>query len=80
ACVFVAERDCMVTGRAAAAEASVVLVPRLTLSKAASSEKSSAEAFLYTQFRLADQTRFWEMWVRRDGGSGLAKSVFRQGA
>lgn len=65
ACVIVEKRNCHADGAAAAHEASVVFVPRLDLDPSTAAAKSSAEALLYTKFKLAERTALWEVWVRR---------------
>ncbi len=76
ACVLAPTRECKPDGRAAAAEAGVVFVPRVDLTAAAQAEKERSEALLYTEFKLAEQTAFWEIWVRRSaprGASGASR-------
>ncbi|MEO1015397.1 MAG: hypothetical protein AAFX08_09460 [Pseudomonadota bacterium] len=68
ACVLAPTRDCRPDGRAAAADARIVLVPRVDLTPAAKAEKERSEALLYTQFKLAERTPAWEIWVRRSEG------------
>jgi len=66
ACVFIAENNCYANGTAAAGAASIVLAPRLDLDPATVLAKGRAEAFLYSEFKLVNQSSLWEMWVRRD--------------
>lgn len=73
ACVIPGRRACHATGPDAASEASVVLVPRLDLDPASKAAKGKAEALLYTEFRLVDQTPLWEIWVRR--GASLPAEI-----
>ncbi|MBI1393216.1 MAG: hypothetical protein GC152_10800 [Alphaproteobacteria bacterium] len=79
ACVFAGGRRCRSDARAAAADASVVFVPRLDLSEATRKQKDHAEAFLYTEFKLAERTQFWELWVRRGALIPDAAIEFGQG-
>lgn len=65
ACILGEKRPCHADSNKAAADASVVFVPRLNLGQKASEAKGRAEALLYTQFRLVEETPFWEIWVRR---------------
>ena len=72
ACVIAENRGCRADSNDAAADASVVFVPRLDLGPRALAAKASAEALLYTEFKLAEETPFWEIWVRRNtADSGL---------
>ncbi len=66
ACVIAGNRDCHADSNDAAATASVVFVPRLDLGPAALAAKGRAEALLYTEFKLEEETPFWEIWVRRN--------------
>lgn len=65
ACVLAERRRCHADGPAAAAVANVVFVPRLELDPATTAAKGRAEAMLYTEFKLVEQTAFWEIWIRR---------------
>ena len=65
ACVLALSRKCHADGRKAADAASVVFAPRLDLDKATAEINDRAEALLYTEFKLAEQTLFWDVWVRR---------------
>ncbi len=65
ACVLAAMRTCRQTGKQAANDANVVFVPRIDLDPATITMKASAEALLYTEFKLTERTQFWEVWVRR---------------
>lgn len=67
ACVIGDDRACHADSNAAAAAAGIVFVPRLDLGAEASKAKGSAEALLYTEFKLVEETPFWEIWVRRGG-------------
>ena len=71
ACVIAENRGCRADSNDAAADASVVFVPRLDLGPRALAAKGRAEALLYTEFRLAEETPFWEIWVRRNAANGL---------
>ena len=66
ACVIADRRRCRADGPAAATRANVVFVPRLELDPATTQAKGRTEALLYTEFKLAEQTPFWEIWVRRE--------------
>ncbi len=65
ACVLAERRHCRPDGRAAAEDAKVVFVPRFDLDAGTSEIKGRSEALLYTEFKLAEQTAFWDIWVRR---------------
>lgn len=65
ACVLVSAKPCVSDGKVAATAANVVFVPRLDLDPATKAVKASAEALLYTEFKLAERTRAWDVWVRR---------------
>lgn len=65
ACVIAGRRDCAKNGRAAAARAQIVLVPRFELDGAGADVAGSAEALLYTEFRRLDGTPQWDVWIRR---------------
>ena len=73
ACVLAKRKLCHADGPAAATAANVVFVPRLDLDPATKEAKGRAEALLYTEFRLVDQTALWEVWVRR--GSAAPASL-----
>lgn len=75
ACVLAAQRKCYVNGEAAASAANVVFVPRLDLDPATAAAKASAEVLLYTEFKLAERTALWEIWVRR--GSPIPNNLLR---
>ena len=49
----------------AAAAAGIVFVPRFDLGAEALKAKGRAEALLYTEFKLVEETPFWEIWERR---------------
>jgi len=66
ACVLADRRECQADGPAAANKAKVVFVPRLEMDAKTAEAKGRAEALLYTQFKLVEQTALWEIWVRRD--------------
>ncbi len=66
ACVIAEARGCRADSNDAAAKASVVFVPRLDLGPGALAAKGRAEALLYTEFKLQEETPFWEIWVRRN--------------
>ncbi len=68
ACVIATSRPCRAGGAEAVDSASVVLVPRLDLDPATAAAKGKAEALLYTEFRLAELTPLWEIWIRRGAG------------
>jgi hypothetical protein len=65
ACIIANRRACSADGRAAAERAKVVLVPRLDLGGATTAIKDRSEALLYTEFKMAEVTPLWEIWVRR---------------
>lgn len=65
ACVIAGRRDCARDGRAAAARAKIVFVPRADFDAAGAALKGRSEAMLYTEFRKIDQTADWDIWVRR---------------
>ena len=65
ACVIAGRRDCARDGRAAAARAKIVFVPRIDLDAASAALKGRSEALLYTEFRKVDETPDWDIWVRR---------------
>ena len=65
ACVIAEKRACRADGEKAADAAKVVFVPRLDLDPATAAAKGRAEALLYTEFRLVEQTALWDIWVRR---------------
>ena len=69
ACIFIVESNCYADGTAAAGAANVVLAPRLDLDPATVLAKGRAEALLYSEFKLVNQSALWEMWVRRDAPS-----------
>jgi len=73
ACVIAEKRPCRASGAEAASEANVVFAPRLDLDPATAEAKSSAEALLYTEFKLVEQTALWDIWVRR--GAILPREV-----
>lgn len=72
ACLLADKRSCRADSNDAVSTASVVFVPRLTLGPSADAAKGRAEAELYTQFTLVEQTPFWEIWVRRGAGQAGA--------
>lgn len=65
ACVIAGNRRCRADGTTAASAANVVFVPRLDLDPATMRAKARAEALLITEFKLIEQTPFWDIWVRR---------------
>ncbi len=65
ACVIAGRRACAVDGKAAAARAKVVLVPRVDLDPASAAMAGKAEALLYTEFRRLNETPHWDVWLRR---------------
>ena len=69
ACIFIAESNCYADGTKAAGAANIVLAPRLDLDPASVLAKGRAEALLYSEFKLVNQSPLWEMWVRRDAPS-----------
>lgn len=75
ACVIAEGRPCAADGPRAARESEIVLVPRLDLDRATAEAKARAEVLLYTDFRLAEQTDLWDVWVRRNASlpSDLSK-------
>lgn len=73
ACVLVPGRACHKDGMTAASAAEVVFVPRLDLDPATDAARDRSEALLYTEFRLAAETPFWDVWVRR--GAALPSGV-----
>jgi hypothetical protein len=75
ACVLAERRQCEATGDAAASLANVVFVPRLDLDPATTAAIGRAEALLYTEFKLVEQTPVWEIWVRR--GATVPASLLR---
>ncbi len=64
-CVIAGRRDCAADGRAAAARANIVFVPRIDLGAASAALLGRSEALLYTEFRKVDETPNWDIWVRR---------------
>lgn len=66
ACVIAEKRACRASGPQAASDAKVVFAPRLDLDPASAAAKGSAEALLYTEFKLVQQTALWDIWVRRE--------------
>jgi hypothetical protein len=66
ACVLAEERACRADSNDAAASANVVFVPRLDIGPGAIDAKGRAEALLYTEFKMVEETPFWEIWVRRN--------------
>lgn len=73
ACVIAEKRACRASGAAAAGDAKVVFAPRLDLDPVSAAAKGSAEALLYTEFKLVDQTALWDIWVRR--GANLPAEI-----
>lgn len=65
ACVMAGRRACASDGKAAAARAKVVLVPRIDLDAASADMTGKAEALLYTEFRRLNETPQWDVWIRR---------------
>lgn len=65
ACLIVDARRCYKDGQTAANAAEIVFVPRLDLDPATAAARAQSEALLYTKFRLAEETPFWDIWVRR---------------
>jgi hypothetical protein len=72
-CVIAGRRDCASDGRAAAARAQIVLVPRFDLDAAGTETAGRAEALLYTEFRRLNETPQWDVWIRR--GVALPESL-----
>lgn len=66
ACVIRSSRKCQGDGNAAAIASNIVLVPRIDLSSATAAVKAKAEVLLYTEFKMIEQTPFWDVWVRRE--------------
>ncbi len=66
ACVLVDTRRCHKDGFTAARAAEIVFAPRLDLDPSTAAARGRSEALLYTEFRLVDETPFWDVWVRRD--------------
>lgn len=64
ACVLAGRRHCHADGPAAASASNVVFVPRLDLDPATAAAMGRAEAMLFTEFKLVEQTAFWEIWLR----------------
>lgn len=65
ACVIAGRRDCAADGRAAAARAKVVIVPRFEIDSAGGDVAGTAEALLYTEFRRLSESPQWDVWIRR---------------
>ena len=65
ACVIGDNRTCHADSNDAAAAAGIVFVPRFDLGAEALKAKGRAEALLYTEFKLVEETPFWEIWERR---------------
>jgi len=65
ACVIAGRRDCSTDGKAAAARAKIVLVPRADIDAAGALTRDRSEALLYTEFRKVEETPQWDIWVRR---------------
>ena len=65
ACVLASNRPCRADGAAAASDAKFVFVPRIDLDPASALAKGRAQALLYTEFKMIEQTVFWEIWARR---------------
>lgn len=65
ACVMAGRRACAIDGKAAAARAKIVLVPRIALDAASADMAGRAEALLYTEFRRLNETPQWDVWIRR---------------
>ncbi|MEM6413476.1 MAG: hypothetical protein AAF720_02335 [Pseudomonadota bacterium] len=65
ACVIISDKPCLSDGKMAAVVANVVFVPRIDLDPATKDMKGRAEALLYTEFKLAERTSAWDVWVRR---------------
>lgn len=76
ACVIEHRRDCSPDGKTAAAKAKIVFVPRLDLDNATADIKDRSSALLYTEFKMAEVTPLWEIWVRR--GENLPLSAAAQ--
>ncbi|MEM8935525.1 MAG: hypothetical protein AAGC77_03870 [Pseudomonadota bacterium] len=74
ACVIADDRDCLADGPTAANAAKVVFVPRLDFDDRAAEAKGRSEALLITEFRLAEKTALWEIWIRR--GQGELADIF----
>ena len=65
ACVLVDTRGCHKDGLSAARAAQIVFAPRLDLDPSTAAARGQSEALLYTEFRLVEETPFWDVWVRR---------------
>lgn len=65
ACVIATARRCAADGPAAVGRSGVVLVPRLAFNPPSEAAKQRAEVILYTEFKLVEQSAFWDIWVRR---------------
>lgn len=65
ACVIAGRLYCSFDGKAAAARAKIVLVPRIDIDAAGAAIKGRSEALLYTEFRKVEVTPQWDVWVRR---------------
>lgn len=70
ACVLLETRACAPSGPAAVRAAGVVFAPRLDLDAETAAARGRSEALLYSEFRLADQTPLWDIWVRKTPESG----------
>lgn len=64
-CVLVRTRNCHADGLSAAGAAEIVFVPRLDLDPETAAARGRSEAMLYSEFRLAAETPFWDIWVKR---------------
>jgi hypothetical protein len=80
ACVIAGKRQCRADGAMAARLAKIVLVPRIDLDPATKAARDRAEALLFTEFRLADQSALWEVWVRRGAPLPAEMSAKLKGA
>ncbi len=69
ACILLDNQPCHADGPSAAARATIVLAPRLDLDPSTVKAKNKAEALLYTEFRLVQQSAFWDVWARRDAST-----------
>lgn len=65
ACVIAGKQACSADGLSAARRAKVVFVPRIDFDAASAQAKGRSEALLYTEFKMVERTRLWDVWVRR---------------
>lgn len=76
ACVIAERRDCRADGAKAASLANIVFVPRIDLDPGTKAARDRAEALLFTEFKLAEQSALWEIWIRR--GAQLPAEITSQ--